>query len=206
MAPGSLFGALWNHFLAWARKLLQEACVELSGAIFWPGLGNGSRKLVWSSLGPCSGLGSEMAPGSLFGALWAHFLAWAWKWLQEACLELSGPIFWPGLGNAVRKPVWSSLGAFSGLGWEIAPGNVYGSLRQFHAWARKLLQEDCLELSRLSRSLKGPKGLLRREAPSVVGAKRRPPGPWALGPTELSTGQLKRVDRSSVCEEIRVFL
>ena len=67
--------------------------MEVSGPISWPGLGNGSRKPFWSSLGPFSGLGSDMVPGGLFGALWVHFLAWAWQWLQEACLEISGPLF-----------------------------------------------------------------------------------------------------------------
>ena len=112
MASGSLFGALWAYFLASARKWLQEACLESSMLIFWPGLGNGSRRLVWSLLGLFSGLGPEMAPGSLFGALWAYFLASSRKWLQEACLDPSGPIFWPRLGNNSRKLVWSPLGLF----------------------------------------------------------------------------------------------
>ena len=34
MAPGSLSGALWDYFLAWAQKWLQEASLDLSGAIF----------------------------------------------------------------------------------------------------------------------------------------------------------------------------
>ena len=119
-----------------------------TGAILWHGLGNGSRKLVWSSLGPFSSLGSEMVPGSLFGVLWGHFLGWARKWLQEACLEFSGAIFWPGLGNCSRKLVWSSLGQFSGLGSEIAPGSLFGALwGDFLAWARKSFQETCLEVS-----------------------------------------------------------
>ena len=62
MDPGSLFGALWAHSLAWAQKSFREACLELSGLIFWRGLGNGSKRLVWNSQKPFSGLGSEMAP------------------------------------------------------------------------------------------------------------------------------------------------
>ena len=95
--------------------------------IFWPRLGNGSRRLVWSLLGSFSGLGSEMAPGGLFGALWGHFLASARKWLQEAGLEPSGPIFWVRLRNGSRRLVWSLLGPFSGLGSEIAPGGLFGA-------------------------------------------------------------------------------
>ena len=49
---------------------------------------NASRKLVWSSLGSFSDLGSEMAPGG---------------------------IVWPALANRSSKLIWSSLGPFSGL-------------------------------------------------------------------------------------------
>ena len=34
IALGSLFGTLWGHFLAWARKLFWESGLELSGAHF----------------------------------------------------------------------------------------------------------------------------------------------------------------------------
>ena len=81
---------------------LREACLELSGPILSPGLGDGFRKLVSSSLGVFSGLGSEMAPGSLFLFLWGHFLAWAPQYLQEAN--------------------WSSLKPFSVL------GSLFGAL------------------------------------------------------------------------------
>ena len=59
---------------------------------------------------------------------WCEFLAWAWKYFQEAHLELCGAIFWPGLGHSSRRPVWSSLEPFSGLGSEIAPGKLFGTL------------------------------------------------------------------------------
>ena len=75
MAPGSSFGVLWGHFLVWARKLLREAGFELSGTIFWLGFGNGSGELLWSSFKRISSLGSEIAPGGLFGVLWDNFLA-----------------------------------------------------------------------------------------------------------------------------------
>eukprot|EP00973_Karenia_brevis_P059183 8239869-Karenia_brevis.AAC.1 len=51
MAPGGLSGALWGYFLAWARKWFQEASLGLSGAAFWPGLGNGSTRPLRGSLG-----------------------------------------------------------------------------------------------------------------------------------------------------------
>ena len=57
MAPGSLSGALWDYFLAWAQKWLQEASLELSDAIF--------------------NFGLEIAPEGLSGLIWGYFLAWA---------------------------------------------------------------------------------------------------------------------------------
>eukprot|EP00973_Karenia_brevis_P078385 10882018-Karenia_brevis.AAC.1 len=45
-----------DNFLAWARKLLQEASLGLSGTVFWSGVGNGFRKPLWGSLGTFSGL------------------------------------------------------------------------------------------------------------------------------------------------------
>ena len=76
-------------------------------------------------------------------------------------------------------------GAISRLCSEIAPGRLFGAL-----WALPKLE--------------GPERLFAARSAAMDGAKRRPSGPWALGPAELSTGQLRRRDRSSVCEEIRV--
>eukprot|EP00973_Karenia_brevis_P015688 2147077-Karenia_brevis.AAC.1 len=70
MASGGVSGAFWGHFPSWVRKWLQEAFLKPSAAIFWPGPGNGSRMLLWSFLRPFSGLGPEIAPGSLSGAFW----------------------------------------------------------------------------------------------------------------------------------------
>eukprot|EP00973_Karenia_brevis_P093124 12415746-Karenia_brevis.AAC.1 len=39
MAPGALSEALWEHFLAWARKWFHELPLRPSGTIFWPGRG-----------------------------------------------------------------------------------------------------------------------------------------------------------------------
>eukprot|EP00973_Karenia_brevis_P043699 6052915-Karenia_brevis.AAC.1 len=51
MVPGGFSEALCGHFLARARKWLQEASLELSG------------------------LGLEIAPGGFSGAVWGHFVA-----------------------------------------------------------------------------------------------------------------------------------
>eukprot|EP00973_Karenia_brevis_P025246 3482306-Karenia_brevis.AAC.1 len=78
MAPGGLSGAVWAQFLAWARKLLQEASLGLSGIVFNRGsemAPGGLSGAFWGSLGPFSGLGSKMVPGGLSGALWGRFLA-----------------------------------------------------------------------------------------------------------------------------------
>ena len=93
------------------------------------GRGCGSSRRVGNSLGPFSGLGSKLAPGRLFGALCAHFLAWVPKGFQEAHLEPSRCIFWSWFGNGSRKLVWRSLHQFSGLDSEIAPGKLYGALK-----------------------------------------------------------------------------
>eukprot|EP00973_Karenia_brevis_P062659 8712538-Karenia_brevis.AAC.1 len=74
MAPGGLSGALWGNFLAWARKLLQEASLGLSGFVFWSELGKSSRRPLWGCLGQFSGLGSKITPGDLSGAFWGRFL------------------------------------------------------------------------------------------------------------------------------------
>ena len=75
----------------WLQKLLELEDLALKGGRV---RGFGAEKNEGSRIWPCKLL--EMAPGSLFGALRAHFLVWARKLLQEACLELSGLIFWPG--------------------------------------------------------------------------------------------------------------
>ena len=89
-----------------------------------------------------------MALGSLFGTLWAYFLASARKLLQEACFELFGPIFLRRLGNSFRKLVWSPLGLFCRLGSEIAPRDLFGALwAYFLASARKFLPGDLFRVS-----------------------------------------------------------
>eukprot|EP00973_Karenia_brevis_P027511 3794769-Karenia_brevis.AAC.1 len=85
MALGGLSGALWGHFLC-------------------SGPGNGSRKLLWSSLRVFFALGPEMAPGAL---------------------GLSRTIFWSGRGHGSRSPLWNPLGPFPGLGLELAPGILF---------------------------------------------------------------------------------
>ena len=72
----------------WFQKLLGFEDLALKGGRV---RGFGAEKNEGSSIWPRKL--PEMLPGRLFGALWAHFLAWARKWLQEACLELSGFIF-----------------------------------------------------------------------------------------------------------------
>ena len=62
---------------------------------FCPERGQGSRILCRKKQGfeDLAPKAVRNCPGSLFGALWAYFVAWAQKFLQEACLKLSKQIF-----------------------------------------------------------------------------------------------------------------